>query len=146
MFSTSYAPTANRAQFGAGTYHQVATHTMVAGASAHALVALLFDGFVAAVNRARGAMRERNLQAKGRAIGHALRIVDEGLRGALNLDAGGRLASDLDDLYAYVGLRLTQANLHNDESALDECLRLIQPLREAWAAIGARIPAAVAPN
>ncbi len=146
MFNTSYAPTANRVQFGAGTYQQVGTQTMVAGASAHGLVALLFDGFVAAVNRARGAMRERDLQAKGRAIGHALRIVDEGLRGALNLEAGGRLAADLDDLYAYVGLRLTRANLHNDESALDECLRLIQPLRDAWAAIASQVHAGGARN
>jgi flagellar protein FliS len=27
------------------------------------------------------------------------------------------------------------ANLRNDEAALDECLRLVQPLREAWQAI-----------
>jgi flagellar protein FliS len=32
-------------------------------------------------------------------------------------------------------LRLTQANLHNDESALEECGRLIEPLRSSWAAI-----------
>lgn len=136
MFTTPYATPSNRGQMYAGAYHQVGTHTMVAGASAHRLVALLFDGFVAAVNRARGAMRERDVQAKGRAIGHAVQIIDEGLRAALNLDAGGRLAADLNDLYAYVCLRLTQANLENNEPALDECLRLIQPLREAWTAIG----------
>ncbi len=146
MFSTSFAPTPNRNPFGANAYQQVGTHVMVAGASPHELVGLLFDGFVAAVNRARGAMRERDPEAKGRAIGHALRIVDEGLRGALNLDAGGRLASDLNDLYAYVGVRLSRANLHNDESALDECLRLIQPLRDAWAAIGGQAGAGAARN
>jgi flagellar protein FliS len=32
-------------------------------------------------------------------------------------------------------MRLTQANLRNDESLLDECQRLLQPLREAWMSI-----------
>jgi flagellar protein FliS len=136
MFSASYAPAAARGQISAGAYQQVGTQTMVAGASPHHLVSLLFDAFVAAVNRARGAIRERDIEAKGRAIAHASRIVEEGLRGGLNLDAGGRLAADLDALYAYIGRRLLQANLHNDEPALQECLRLVQPLREAWAAIG----------
>ena len=40
---------------------------------------------------------------------------------ALNLQAGGALAADLHALYAYVALRLTQANLRNDDAALDEC-------------------------
>ena len=44
---------------------------MVAGASAHGLVALLFDGFMAAVHRAKGALRDGDIAAKGQAIGHA---------------------------------------------------------------------------
>ncbi len=32
-------------------------------------------------------------------------------------------------------MRLTQANLRNDESILDECQRLLHPLREAWMSI-----------
>jgi flagellar protein FliS len=57
----------------------------------------------------------RSHRRKGRAIGRAVRIVDEGLRAGLNLEAGGRLASDLHELYGYLNLRLTQANLRNDE-------------------------------
>ena len=38
-------------------------------------------------------------------------------------------------------MRLTQANLRNDEAALLECQRLIEPLRDAWAQIGAQTPA-----
>ncbi|MDH4393619.1 MAG: flagellar export chaperone FliS [Aquabacterium sp.] len=112
---------------------------MVAGASAHGLVALLFDGFMAAVQRAKGAMRQGDIATKGQAIGHAVRIIDEGLKAALNLRAGGKLATDLSDLYAYVCLRLIQANLNNDEAALDECVALVSPLRDAWQAIGDRV-------
>ena len=141
MFSAPHPSSNPRARQFAGAYHQVGVQTMVAGASAHGLVALLFDGFMAAVHQAKGAMRSRDIAAKGHAIGHAVRIIDEGLKAALDLKAGGKLAADLSDLYAYVCLRLIQANLHNDEAALDECLSLLAPLRDAWQSIGERVAA-----
>jgi flagellar protein FliS len=141
MFSTPFASNTSRAKRFTGAYQQVGVQTMVASASPHGLVALLFDGFIATVHRAKGAMRRRDIADKGQAIGDALQIIDEGLKSGLNLKGGGRLATDLSDLYAYICLRLTQANLHNDESALDECLTLISPLREAWQAIGPRVDA-----
>ena len=136
MFNASYATASSPGLRFAGEYRQVGVQTMVAGASSHHLVALLFDAFVAAVNRARGAIRGRDIEAKGRAIAQASRIVEEGLRAGLNLDAGGQLAADLNELYGYIGRRLMQANLRSDEPALEECLRLVQPLRDAWESIG----------
>ena len=139
MFSAPHSSSNPQARQFAGAYHQVGVQTMVASASAHGLVALLFDGFMAAVHRAKGAMRHGDIAGKGQAIGHAVRIIDEGLKSALDLKAGGKLAADLSDLYAYVCLRLIQANLNNDEAALDECLMLVTPLRDAWQAIGDRV-------
>jgi len=136
MFSAPHASSNPRARQFAGAYHQVGVQTMVAGASAHGLVALLFDGFMAAVHRAKGAIRQGDTAGKGQAISHAVRIIDEGLKAALDLKAGGKLAADLSDLYAYVCVRLIQANLNSDEAALDECMALVSPLRDAWQAIG----------
>ena len=141
MFSAPHAQPTPRSQQFAGAYRQVGVQTMVAGASPHGLVALLFDGFMAAVHRAKGAMRNQDISAKGLAIGQAVRIVEEGLKSALDLKEGGKLAGDLSDLYSYVCMRLTQANLRNDEAALDECAALLTPLRDAWAAIGAQVDA-----
>ncbi|MDH3209700.1 MAG: flagellar export chaperone FliS [Burkholderiaceae bacterium] len=117
-------------------YHQVGVDTSVPMASSHQLVLMLFDGFLDAVARARGSLLAGRIGDKGEAIGRAVRIIEEGLRSCLNLQAGGSLAADLEALYTYVTLRLTQANLHNDAAALEECARLIAPLRSAWAAIG----------
>lgn len=139
MFSAPFSNSNPQARQFAGAYHQVGVQTMVASASAHGLVALLFDGFVAAVHRAKGALQSGDVALKGQAIGHAVRIIDEGLKAALDLKAGGKLAADLSDLYAYVCLRLIQANLNSDVAALDECLALMAPLREAWQAIGDRV-------
>ena len=135
MFASTYPTRSDaRHQLG-GLYQQVGVETQLAGASPHHLVAMLFDGYLEALAVARGAMRAGQIELKGRAIARALGIVQEGLRGGLDLKVGGPLAADLDDLYAYIAGRLTLANLRNDESALDECQRLIQPLREAWMSI-----------
>lgn len=145
MFSaTITTPTTRGRQF-AGAYQQVGVQTLVHEATPHQLVAMLFDGFFSALARARGAMRQGDVQAKGESLLHAVRIVDEGLRSSLNLTAGGKLAADLSDLYAYICLRLTQANLRNDERALDECQALMAPLRDAWNEIGGH-PAVRASN
>ena len=120
----------------AGLYQQVGVESQLAGATPHHLVAMLFDGFMEAVAQARGAMQAQDSNVKGQAIGRAVRIIEEGLRAGLDMRAGGTLARDLSDLYSYVTLRLTIANLRNDEEALAECQRLIQPLRDAWTSIG----------
>lgn len=140
MFAATFAPP--RAMHSlANAYQQIGLETATASATPHKLIEMLFDGFQDAVARARGAMQSRQIEAKGRAISHAARIVEEGLKAGLNLKDGGKIAADLDALYAYIGMRLTYANLHNDEAALDECVRLIEPVRSAWAEIGPRVTA-----
>ena len=119
-----------------GLYQQVHLDSQVHGdASPHQMVTMLFDGLFESLAQARGALRANDIAAKGRAIGRAVRIVDEGLRSALNLQQGGALARDLHDLYAYITARLTHANLKNDEGAIEECAALMTPVREAWASI-----------
>ena len=116
-------------------YRQIGVQTAINGASPHQLVVMLFNGLFESIGRARAAMANNDIEAKCAAITKSVRIVDEGLRGALDLTQGGKLAQDLHDLYAYVTLRLTRANLKDDEAALEECAALLQPLRDAWTAI-----------
>lgn len=137
MFAS--ATSSHLSQRQAGAYRQVHAATGVANASAHGLITMLFDGLLGALAEARGAIRSRNLPAKVRATGRALSIVDEGLSATLNLAEGGRLASDLHSLYSYVSMRIAQANLHNDEAALEECTRLIEPVRSAWGQIASQV-------
>lgn len=140
MFAATFAP--NRAAGSpAAAYRQVGLETAMSGATPHKLIELLFDGYRDALSRARGALRAGQIEAKGRAISHAARIVEEGLKAGLNLADGGKIAADLNALYAYIGMRLTHANLHNDEAALDECARLMEPVHAAWVEIGPRVGA-----
>ncbi len=132
--SSLFAPRRNAAN-GAAAYRAAAVEIQVAGADSHRLVALLFEAFESAVAEAQGACRANDTDRKCRAITQAIRIVNDGLRAGLDLKAGGALARDLQELYGYLTMRLTVANLRNDLQALDECQRLMRPLREAWAAI-----------
>lgn len=125
-----------------GMYRQVGVETSVSGATPHQLVKLLLDGYFDALAEARGALRDKDPVLKGRALTRAIRIVDEGLKASLDTRAGGELATNLNDLYAYVSLRLMHANLKSDEAALDECVQLLTPIRDAWIAIGPQANAA----
>ena len=86
------------------------------------------------LRQAIGAIRSGNVEVKNRSLSRAVRILDEGLKAALNLESG-ELALDLRDLYAYICTRLTYANLRSDDVAVEECVKLLQPIKEAWASI-----------
>ena len=122
-----------------GMYHKVQTDTGVDAASPHRLVEMLFEGFFDSCSQALGHIRTGNVELKCRSLARAARIVDEGLKAPLDLQSGGELAKDLRDLYAYVSVRLTHANLQNDEAAVDECQRLLRPIHSAWTTIGSRV-------
>lgn len=124
-------------------YHRVHIESQIDGAATpHRLVSMLFDGLFEAIAQAKGAIAARDIAAKGKAIGKAASIVEEGLRASLDLKGGGKIASDLNDLYVYVTKRLTWANLKSDAGALDECIHLLKPVQDAWNAIapGSKVP------
>ena len=135
MHSAASSPF-SRPQSIANAYRKVGVETGVHAATPHQLVMMLFDGYADSLIEARGALAAKQIERKGRAIGRAVRIIEEGLKASLNLTDGGELAADLRDLYAYVIVQLTRANLHNDDAALQQCRNLIEPLRAAWKSIG----------
>lgn len=131
-------------RYGQAAYKQVAVDTAVASADPHRLTLMLYDGALEAVRQAAACMQQGLVAEKGRLLGKAVRIVEEGLKASLDRSAGGKLAQQLASLYDYAALRLLQANLRNDAKALDEVTRLLEDLRGAWAQIGAAASAAPA--
>ncbi len=140
MFAQTYARPQNAAVMMSGMYRQIGVETGVKTADSHQLVQMLYDGLLESLAQARGAMESGDIDGKCRAVTKASRILDEGLKAALS-PAGGELSANLSNLYGYVNRRLMQAHLRNDVDALQECQRLIQPLRDAWADIRAQVHA-----
>ena len=119
----------------ANSYHKVHVETSVESADPHKLIEMLLQGAIDTINKARGALERQDLRVKGEQISKAVRIVEEGLRAALDPVSGGQIARDLDQLYAYVVRKLTLANIRNDDAALAECVSLLLPVRDAWLSI-----------
>lgn len=117
-------------------YTRVGLETEVHDASPHRLITMLFDGLFSNLAQAEGAIQNGQREMKAHALMRAVRILDEGLKAGLDIKAGGELAGQLDALYGYTSLRLTQANLHDDLEAIREVRRLLEPVREAWTQIG----------
>lgn len=120
----------------ASAYKTVGAQSSVDGADAHQLIVLVFDGLLQAVNAARGALTRGEVAVKGEQIQRAVRLLEEGLKGGLDMARGGELASQLRALYDYCIERLTQANLRNDGEALAEVVRLVTPVAEGWKEMG----------
>lgn len=123
----------------ASAYQRVNVESAVSGASPHRLVEMLFDAYLQSVGLARAALKQGNIALKGEQIGKAIRIVDEGLKPALNMEQGGDLAQNLKGLYGYCVVLLTQANMNNDDEALAKAAQIMEPVVQGWKEMGAQI-------
>ena len=103
-------------------------------ASPHRLVQMLMEGILDKVSIAKGMMSRQDIEGKGKQISMAMSIITA-LKGSLDLNAGGEIASNLDDLYGYINGRLVDANVNNDVSALDEVSDLVGQIKTAWDAM-----------
>ena len=121
-------------QGAAGQYASVGTQTGVTEASPHRLILMLLDGALDKIARARGAMQRNEYEEKGNHITSAGSIM-LGLRSSLDLEAGGELAANLDNLYEYMVRRLMEAHAENDEAALDEVSSLLREIKSGWDAL-----------
>jgi len=112
MFSPGHA--------GANAYARVGVETGVMGASPHRLTVLLYQGARQTIAQARMHLPQGNVSGRGRAIGKATRLIENGLQQSLDVEAGGEIAQRLNALYSYMLRRLLRANTEQSEATLVE--------------------------
>ncbi len=117
-------------------YQSVNTQAQAIEADPHRLIQMLMEGGLTRLAQARGAMERNQTALKGELVSKSIAIVG-GLRQALNLEQGGELAVNLDNLYAYMTTRLMEANLKNDPAILEEVADLLREVKTGWDAIAA---------
>jgi flagellar protein FliS len=117
-------------------YQKVDSHAQTSEATPHRLVQMLMQGSLDRMAQAKGAMSRGQIAQKGEMIGKAVAIIG-GLRQGLDLEKTENPQSlkDLDDLYAYMSSRLTEANIKNDSKIIDEVARLMITVKSGWDAI-----------
>lgn len=114
------------------SYADIGLETQVLSATPERLITLLYLGARAAIGQARIHLQEGRVAERGAAISKAIKIVDEGLKTGLNMEAGGDIAANLARLYDYIVRTLLTANLKADPEQLDIADRLLADLAEAW--------------
>ncbi len=130
MFTSVSARSAN-------AYRHVGIETSIDSASPHQLIVLLFDALLQSIVSARAALRRGDIPAKGKEISKAVRILEEGLKASLDPSPDSELATNLRAVYSYSVMRLTAANLKNDDLMMEEVMDLITQISEAWRTVKA---------
>ena len=111
-------------------YNQVQIQTANKGK----LIVMLYQGAIRFMKRALILLNKKDMEGKGNALIRSQDIVlellyslDQGL-----LDQGDELAVNLQGLYLYCYRRLVHANVHMDTEAVEEVIKLMENLLQAW--------------
>ncbi len=107
------------------------------------LLILLYDGAIKYLNQAKACMAERDYANKGMLISRAMDVISE-LDESLNPEKGGELAANLHQLYFYCNTRLLRANMEMRPEVIDEVVRILDSLRDAFSRIKNAAPEAPA--
>lgn len=98
------------------------------------LLIMLYDGALRFLAQARDKILAKDYAAKGVLISKTIDIINE-LSSSLNLEKGGSLATNLNNLYILCTARLLQANLKMNVESLDSVVQILSGLRSAYAQI-----------
>ncbi len=116
---------------GVNAYQRIGVQGGVMEATPHQLIQMLMQGVLDKAAAAKGYMEQGVIAKKCEHISWAISIID-GLRASLDMQRGGEIASNLDDLYDYMTRQLLAANIHNDTAKIDEVIKLMLEIKSAW--------------
>lgn len=95
------------------------------------LLLLLYGGLFRFLGEAAAAIRRGDRATAGERIGRSHEILGE-LAASLSASVAPELCANLEGLYLFCMGRIVEANLHQDAARVDDVIRILTPLREAW--------------
>lgn len=95
------------------------------------LLVMLYDGLFRFLGEAQVALRAKDRARAGERIGRAHSII-ELLASTLDPTHAPDLCRNLEGVYLFCMNRVVAANVQQDPARLDEVIRVLTPLREAW--------------
>ncbi|MFH0920266.1 MAG: flagellar export chaperone FliS [Fibrobacterota bacterium] len=95
------------------------------------LIIICYDVAIKSCVQAKELMEQKKPVEKAKKLYKAQDAITE-LMIALNMEKGGAFAKRLFSLYDYFNWRLSEANVKQSTAMIDEVLRHLKSLREAW--------------
>ena len=111
--------------------YQSADNSSITYADPHELILRLMNGALERIAQAKGAVKHKDTAQKGEFIGKAISIIG-GLEGCLDHSQEGELSQNLSNLYQYMIIALTEANVSDDIARLNEISDLLLTIKSAW--------------
>lgn len=103
----------------------------IATADPHRLTLMLMQGALDKMAYAKGCIERKDFEGKAEHLSKATAIIIN-LRDTLDLDVKSEVTDNLFSLYEYMIGRLTDANIQNSLSIMDEVISLLLPIKTAW--------------
>lgn len=101
----------------------------VTTASPGELTLMLYNGCLKFLNKAKQSIADKNIEERNHYIQRSQAIIGE-LMATLNMDI--EISKQMLPLYEYMSRRLTEANIQNDSSIIEEVEGLVTEFRDTW--------------
>ncbi|HEC25692.1 MAG TPA: flagellar export chaperone FliS [bacterium] len=108
--------------------------TNVATANQGKLILMAYEGAMNFAKIAKEKLSVNDYAGKSINISNAVAIINE-LRSRLDIEKGGETAKNLNDLYIFLSMQLTTANLKKDINKIDEAVKILETLYNGWVEI-----------
>ncbi len=109
------------------------------------LIIMLYDGVLKFNKCAQRAIKDGDIEARSTYINRSQAIIGE-LKNSLNMEEGGEVARNLSRLYDFSMDKLSEANLKNDNAAINAVTKVIGELKSGWEGIVSDKPQAGSGN
>jgi flagellar protein FliS len=106
-------------------------------ASPARLVAMLYDKAVSCLHDAIAAIEAGDIERRYKSTTRASEIITH-LAVTLDMERGGEIAKNLEQLYRFMLKHLLDVNIRNDAKAAADVIKLLEPLRASWHQLAAR--------
>jgi flagellar protein FliS len=112
----------------------------VTTASPGNVLVMLYEGLVRFLREAQTAMTNKERARAGERLGRSQAILNH-LLSSLDFQQSPALCQNLQSLYVFCIGHLLKANLEQDPDKIGEVIKLLTPLRDAWATAVAQVSA-----
>ncbi len=114
---------------------------MESSASRLAVIHVLYDEAIAALQAAIDAIEDGDIERRFNSIAMASEFIAH-LYMTLDVQRGGEVAENLARIYSFILGNLAFVNIHNDPQIAKDAIALLEPLRDSWQELDARLAAA----